>query len=131
MSKNMKNIPVPVAIDLNFLREVTVDDVEFENEIFDLFLDTANDNFDKFEDALNNDDSNAWYTHAHSFKGSSSSIGAFYLAEIAEYAQSHPKDSKEQKSEIFDELKKEFARVKEFIIKTMKETAKKSKKSKK
>jgi HPt (histidine-containing phosphotransfer) domain-containing protein len=103
------------AIDMEFLRSVTGEDIEFEKELFVLFIDSAKNNIGKMEKALASSDENGWYMSAHAFKGASASIGAFNLSKALEYAQNHPKDNSKDKTKVLDSIKKEFEEVASFI----------------
>jgi HPt (histidine-containing phosphotransfer) domain-containing protein len=122
----IKDLPLPEAIDLEFLKEITTNDIEFENEIFSLFLESSNETFKQLEKSLNSDNQELWLSAIHSFKGTCASIGAFYLADIAEYAQSHPQDNKDKKTKIFNNIREEFKRVKNAIMQIQGKTLKKS-----
>lgn len=122
--KALKGIYKPVtkddpALDMEFLREATLGDRDFERELFILFLDSTKVTIDRLEQAFKNKDNDAWYSMAHSIKGSSSSIGAFYLSKISEYAQLHPKEENDKKSKVLADIKAEFQRVVEFINREM------------
>lgn len=103
------------AIDVDFLRSIIENDFEFERELFSIFLENANRNIEKMEDAIKNSDDNAWYMAAHAFKGASASIGAFDLSKILEYAQKHPEENFEQKTTLLKKVKEEFVNVDDFI----------------
>jgi HPt (histidine-containing phosphotransfer) domain-containing protein len=103
------------AIDLEFLRTTIENDAEFERELFKIFLENANRNLLKMEDAIKENDNNSWYMAAHAFKGSSASVGAFNLSEILGYAQKHPEDNLDQKAETLRKVKEEFRLVLDFI----------------
>jgi HPt (histidine-containing phosphotransfer) domain-containing protein len=118
--KPLKGIFKPVskddpAIDMEFLREATGGDRDFEHELFILFLDSTKTSINKFEQACKEKNEDEWYSMAHSIKGASSSIGAFYLSKISEYAQLHPKEEYEKKTKVLADLKVEFQRVADFI----------------
>lgn len=103
------------AIDTEFLRSVIDNDAEFEKELFAIFIENANRNIGKMEDAINDGDNNSWYMASHAFKGASASIGAFDLSKVLEHAQRHPEDNIEQKSEILKKIREEFNHVLNFI----------------
>ncbi len=104
-------------IDLDFLRGIIDNDLEFEKELFAIFVENANQNIAKMQDAVNNSDGNSWYMASHAFKGSSASIGAFNLSKILEYAQNHQKETFDEKIKILDQVKNEFQTVSDFIHK--------------
>ncbi len=103
------------AVDIDFLKSITGDDVAFEKELFILFLDSAKTNILKMEKALAESDNNAWYMASHALKGASASIGAFDLSGALEYAQTHPKDEDKDKIRVLTDIKAELARVSYFI----------------
>lgn len=122
--KPLKGIHKPVtkddpAVDLEFLREATLGDHDFENELFTLYLDSTKGHVDKLEKAFKDKDNDEWYSMAHTIKGGSSSVGAFYLAKICEYAQLHPKEEDEKKVKVLADIKAEFQRVTDFINKEL------------
>ena len=62
---------------------------------------------------------NSWYMASHAFKGAAASIGAFDLSKILEYAQKHPEENYEQKTELLKKIKDELALVIKFINEEM------------
>ena len=102
-------------IDVEFLRSVIENDVEFEKELFKIFIENGDRNIEKMEDSFDASRYNFWYMAAHAFKGSSASIGAFDLSKILEDAQKAAEDSAEVKTKIVEEVKKEFKVVCDFI----------------
>ncbi len=107
------------AIDLNFLKEIIGDDKEFENELFAIFLENAQQNLTKMQDSIKNKDNKSWYMASHAFKGAAASIGAFGLSQALEYAQKHPEDNDESKNEIIQNIKIQYDLVADFIKKQM------------
>ncbi len=103
------------AIDIEFLKSITGDDVAFEKELFILFLDSSKANISKMEKALAESNNNDWYMASHALKGAAASIGAFDLSSALEYAQTHPKDYYKDKARVLTDIKKELTRVSLFI----------------
>lgn len=103
------------AIDTEFLRSVIDNDVEFEKELFKIFVENAHRNMTKMEDAIKEADNNSWYMASHAFKGASASIGAFDLSKILETAQKSPEANPQQKTEILKKVREEFLLVLDFI----------------
>lgn len=103
------------AIDVDFLRSIIENDIEFEKELFAIFTDNSQRNIEKMEDAIKSSNDNSWYMASHAFKGASASIGAFELSKILEYAQKHPEENYEQKTELLKKIKDELAEVIKFI----------------
>jgi HPt (histidine-containing phosphotransfer) domain-containing protein len=103
------------AIDIEFLKTIVDNDREFEKELFQIFVENAKRNIQKMDDASKSSDNNAWYMSAHAFKGASASIGAFDLSKLLEYAQKHPEENIDQKSEVLKRINEEFGLVLAFI----------------
>lgn len=108
------NQPHKRAIDMGFLRGVIENDVEFEKELFAIFVENANRNFIKMEESIGKDNQ-AWYMASHAFKGASASVGAFDLSKILEDAQKSMEAPVEHKAEMLAKAKEEFKLVLEFI----------------
>lgn len=102
-------------IDVEFLRSIIENDAEFEKELFAIFTDNAGRNIEKMEEAVKSSNDNAWYMASHAFKGAAASVGAFDLSKILEYAQKHPEENYEQKTELLRKVKEELALVTKFI----------------
>lgn len=102
-------------VDVEFLQSIVDGDLDFQKELFVIFVENAERNVKKMEDALAGNDNNAWYMSSHAFKGAAASIGAFDLSKVLEYAQKHPEDSQVVKHEIVDKVKEELGEVLEFI----------------
>ena len=115
MVLTIKFLVMKSAIDIDFLKTIIDNDIEFKKELFGIFLENISKNISKLEDAANSGDNNSWYMSSHAFKGASASIGAFDLSKILEYAQKHPEESKEQKLELLKKIKEELKMVVEFI----------------
>lgn len=103
------------AVDVEFLESIVDGDADFQKELFVIFVENAERNVKKMEEALKAGDNNAWYMSSHAFKGAAASIGAFDLSKVLEYAQKHPEDSEKVKTEIVDKVREELGAVLEFI----------------
>ena len=103
------------SIDIDFLQSIVDNDFDFQKELFSIFIENAERNVAKMEEALSNLDNNSWYMSAHAFKGAAASIGAFKLSKVLEYAQKHPEDSLEVKNEIIEKVREELEYALEFI----------------
>ena len=113
--ENVADTKPKKAIDVEFLRSIIENDFEFEKELFAIFVENAHRNIEKMEDAIKDSNDNSWYMASHAFKGASASIGAFELSKILEYAQKHPEENYEQKTELLKKIKTELQLVVEFI----------------
>lgn len=109
------NTDTKKAIDVEFLRSIIENDAEFEKELFAIFTENANRNVEKMDDAIKSSNDNSWYMASHAFKGAAASIGAFDLSKILEYAQKHPEENYEQKTELLRKIKEELDLVIKFI----------------
>lgn len=110
-----ENLKDPV--DLEFLRNITDHDEEFEKDLLKIFIESSKNDIKKMEESLGDPQSNDWYLSAHSFKGSAASIGAFPLAKVLEYAQFHKDVSDAEKIETLKEIKEKLVVVTEFLTK--------------
>ena len=108
------------VIDIDFLRKIIGNDVVFEKELFEIFLDNSRYNISKLDNALKNQDNNAWYMASHALKGSSASIGAFALSRVFEISQKSSDIEVEKKMEIFEQIKNEFKKVENYILEKLK-----------
>ena len=104
-------------VDLEFLRNITDQDEEFEKDLLSIFIESSNSDVRKMEESIDNPSDNQWYLSSHSFKGSSASIGAFSLAKTLESAQMNKDSSKEKKLEILKDIKIKLKKVTEFLTK--------------
>jgi len=108
-----------LVVDIDFLKLTSGDDLDFQKDLITLFLNNAAKNIAKMEQSLtltsNDIDSKTWYAAAHSLKGASSSVGAFPMSKMLEYAQNHHKDDSKNKIDILSDIKIELERVSKFI----------------
>ena len=119
MENNATTETTKKAVDVEFLRSIIENDVEFEKELFAIFTDNAHRNIEKMEDAIKSSNDNSWYMASHAFKGAAASIGAFDLSKILEYAQKHPEENYEQKTELLRKIREELGAVIQFINQEM------------
>ena len=112
------NIVAP--IDIDFLKKIIGDDVAFEKELYEIFLDNSRYNISKTESSMISGDNNAWYMASHALKGSSSSIGAFDFAQVLEESQKNSDSDIETKHKIFERTREEFRKVENFILERLK-----------
>lgn len=106
-----------MIIDLEYLKGIIDGDKEFEKELKEVFFDNAQKNISSLQEAIDKKDNNMWYMSAHAFKGASGSIGAFDLAKVLEFAQRNFEDTSENKTQILNKVKSEFALVKQLLEK--------------
>ncbi|MFT5702822.1 MAG: HPt (histidine-containing phosphotransfer) domain-containing protein [Rickettsiales bacterium] len=108
-----------VPMDINFIKCASKGDVEFEKDIYILFLDSSSKNITKLEKAMNENDIDTWSHTTHHLRGSSAAIGAFPFSDIVAYAQANPKDTIKNKQIILDGIKAEFSKLADFLYKNV------------
>jgi HPt (histidine-containing phosphotransfer) domain-containing protein len=106
-------------VDLDFLRNITDCDVEFEQDLLKTFIESSGNDVRKMEESIGNPHSNDWYLSSHSFKGSSASIGAFSLAKMLGEAQSQKDATDEDKIKILKNIKETLDNVIQFLSKSL------------
>ena len=104
MSKN-------IHIDLKHLSNIVDGDIEFEKELFKVFIDNGKLNIEKMEISIQENSDESWYTCSHAFKGASAAVGAFQLAKILEECQQLTISSKQDKITILKQAKVEFNHI--------------------
>jgi HPt (histidine-containing phosphotransfer) domain-containing protein len=104
MSKN-------IHIDLKHLSNIVDGDIEFEKELFKVFIDNGKLNIEKMEISIQENSDESWYACSHAFKGASAAVGAFQLAKILEECQQLTISSKQDKITILKQAKIEFNHI--------------------
>ena len=104
MSKN-------IHIDLKHLSNIVDGDIEFEKELFKVFIDNGKLNIEKMEISIQENSDESWYACSHAFKGASAAVGAFQLAKILEECQQLTTSSKQDKITILKQAKIEFNHI--------------------
>ncbi|MDA9231605.1 hypothetical protein N9O56_03470 [Rickettsiales bacterium] len=102
-------------VDLDFLRNITDCDIEFEQDLLKTFIESSGNDIRRMERSIGNTHNNDWYLSSHSFKGSSASIGAFSLAKMLEEAQLKKDAPDEDKMKILKKIQKDLNIVIEFL----------------
>jgi HPt (histidine-containing phosphotransfer) domain-containing protein len=103
------------GMDVEFLRSIIDNDLDFQKELFNIFTENAGRNMIKMQESTGETDYNSWYMAAHAFKGAAASIGAFILAQTLEYAQKHHEETKEQKEDLLKKIREQMNLVLEYI----------------
>ena len=115
LAKLLEGMPIPNdiegVIDMTFYKEITLDNLDFQQELFGLFLDSARENIRGLIDALEKNDNARWHFIAHNFKGSAATIGAFSLSGDLEYAEHNQKDNGEEKAKILQNIKEKSVKA--------------------
>lgn len=104
MSKN-------IHIDMDHLSNIIDGDIEFEKELFKVFIDNGKLNIEKMEISIEENSDESWYACSHAFKGASAAVGAFQLAKILEECQQLTASSKQDKITILKQAKIEFNHI--------------------
>jgi HPt (histidine-containing phosphotransfer) domain-containing protein len=99
------------AIDMAFCKALTTDDLDFQQVVFNLFLDSSRENIRGLIEAFEKDDNEKWHFIVHNFKGTASSLGAFSLSKKLEYAEHSQKEDKKAKADILQKIKEESAKA--------------------
>lgn len=120
MSKKPKAQTKEEIVDLGFLQKVTNQDTEFEKELYEIFVDSSQNNIDKMTKAIEDEDDENWYMASHSFKGAASSVGAFDLSKTLEEAQVHQSKNYDEKREILENIKHKLSLVLDFLANNLK-----------
>lgn len=116
-NKGLKTTNIQSPVDLEFLRNITDHDSEFESDLLKIFIESSKNDVTKMENSIETGNNNDWYLSSHSFKGSAASIGAFTLAKTLEYAQFHKEDDKEDKLKTLADVKGKLEMVIDFLSK--------------
>lgn len=108
LAKLFADFPIPDdvegIIDMPFYEEMTTGNIDFQQELFGLFLDNARANVRGLTEAFKTRDNDKWGFFAHNFKGSAATIGAFKLSGDLEYAECNKNNSFEKKAELFQAI---------------------------
>lgn len=108
-------MPSNQPIDMDHLNEVTDNDKAFQQELFQLFSETAEKCIQALQTLASNDNTKEWRERAHELKGSSANMGANALAAICKQAMDAENATQEQKKAMFASILVEYASVKEFF----------------
>ena len=115
LAKLLEDMPIPSDIDdvisMKFYKEMTSDNVDFQQELFGLFLDNARANIRGLIEAFETNDNDKWHFVAHNFKGSAATVCCFGLSYDLEYAQNHKDDSREKKAKLLQEIKEKSVKA--------------------
>ena len=98
----------PAIIDTDFLNSIIDNDIEFRDELFLIFKESSSNNLQKMIKSLEDNDFSAWYSASHAFKGASSSIGAFDLANTLDEAQRAIDKTQQEKLSILTVVQQKY-----------------------
>lgn len=103
-------------VNLNNLRDITGGDTEIEKELFQVFLDSAQDCLTALATSCAADDTETWRKQSHAFKGISYNLGAEALGDICRTAQDSATTSDiKEKRVMLAALQHEFSRVQDYL----------------
>jgi len=103
----------PVA--LENIREMLGGDPEREKELFQIFIESADECLEGMKNSRDPGGENNWRTQAHAFKGMSLNLGAGELGRLCAEAQKNPAAPREEKDRMLAEISAEYNKVKEFL----------------
>lgn len=106
-------------VDFTNLRSITEGDRDMEKALFEQFFLSFEDALNVLEHACEGNMSSAWRSGAHALKGTSVNLGAMALGELCCKAQDEFEAAPSEKSRMLDGIKKEYANVREFLLKEM------------
>jgi len=106
--KLLEKFPMPDdiegIIDMPFYSEMTSNNVDFQQELFGLFLDNARANIRGLIEAFETDNSEKWGLVVHNFKSSAATVCSFSLSADLEYAERNQDHSRERKASLLQEI---------------------------
>lgn len=102
-------------IDLKHLRDITDGEKEVEREIFQLFLQNAEECLMLLSRHCEDQISKTWQDVSDELKGASASLGAFRLSKLCHQAESASQASLHEKKIIIEEISKEIRVIKHFL----------------
>lgn len=102
-------------VNLTNLREITGGDRDIEQELFSMFITTAEDCLHQLAASYAPEHAEMWRKHAHAFKGISYNLGAEPLGDLCKDAQNKPDDAVADKKTLLSAIQDEFGRVQNFL----------------
>ncbi len=102
-------------VNLENLRDITGGDTEIEKELFQVFLDSAQDCLTALAASCTPDNAETWRKQAHAFKGISYNLGAEALGDICRTAQDSSSSDVNEKRVMLAALQHEFSRVQAYL----------------
>lgn len=102
-------------VNLNNVREMLGNDPAREKELFQIFIESADECLGILRTSCGPGAEEMWRTQAHALKGMSLNLGAAKLGEMCANAQKSNTASQEEKQKILAEIEAEYAKVKQFL----------------
>lgn len=107
---------MPEPVDLKNLRSMTDGDADMEKVLFDEFFSCFDNAIVNMQDCCREDKAENWRRDAHALKGISMNLGAMHLGELCKKAQDGYTAGLDSKNEMLQNIKDEYAVVRDFII---------------
>jgi len=107
------------TVDLSQLRTFTDGDRDAEKEFIRVFIEQADKNIHELERSREQGKGDAWREAAHMFKGGAGGIGAGKLQKLCERAQNLEALTQEERQVLFEQIRNEYAKVKEELAKIL------------
>jgi HPt (histidine-containing phosphotransfer) domain-containing protein len=102
-------------IDFNNLRLITGGDAEMESELFQVFLESADQCMKDIRAAMTTQDNEGWKVHTHAFKGICVNLGAMPLGALCSKAQHEHLAPSAEKQVMLSAMESELKRVQEAL----------------
>lgn len=102
-------------VNLDNIHEMLDGDPVREQELFQIYISTAEECLEGLQDGLASGNEERWRTQAHALKGMSMNLGAATLGSLCAEAQEKSAAPKEDKEKILAGIQTEYARVKTFL----------------
>lgn len=102
-------------VNLSNLRDITGGDTEIEKELFQVFLDSAQDCLTALATSCTQGDAETWRKQSHAFKGISYNLGAETLGDICRTAQDSATSDIKDKRVMLAAMQHEFSRVQDYL----------------
>ncbi len=106
------------SVNLENLRGITNGNIELEKELFDVYIESAEECLKGLETSTGEGQDQEWRTQAHAWKGMSLNLGAETLGKLCADAQFNHTMPHDEKVKMLDAIKAEYENVKEFLRET-------------
>lgn len=102
-------------VNLDNVREMLGHDPVREKELFQIFIESADENIDGLVKSTGPGAEENWRTQAHALKGMSLNLGATKLGDLCATAQKGNAASQTEKEAMLSEIQAEYAKVRDFL----------------
>ena len=111
MTEQQESVQPP--LDFSRIQETSEGDLDFERELFEIYLEDCQERLTRLRAAIQQDDFESVHLEAHTIKGASANVGTTLLQELAyTLEQADNTAVAESGLETLDQLDAEFARAK-------------------